>query len=126
MPNDKDRARSVTFSLYESQINNLVEYRKKHKRFKYEAALVQHIIDSFFTPNIKREFLVYVGYPIIITALMLYVAISTQALNDILAKEGYLFNELLVQTNIYYVIGFMWLGILMASVYWFFNKMKQR
>jgi hypothetical protein len=119
-----DRAISVTFSLYENQhINRIKNEVKKNKKFKTEASLIQHMVDSYFNRN-KKILRNYIFFPVIITGLMLYVALATQNLNNILIGEGYYFNELYIQMNIFYVIGFACLGITIAGFTWVYSKLK--
>ena len=118
---------NVSISLYESQINKIKNHVKKSNKFRTEASFFQHIVDEYFKKQQQsgvRTFLSYCGYPIIITAIMLYVAMSTIKLNQILVEQSFYFNDLYIQQNIYFIIGFLWLSITAASMWTYISKKK--
>lgn len=120
----KDRAETYPLSLRQSHIDKIKKLQKQQtKRFRTEASVIQHMIDSYFVKT-KNIVFNYIIYPIIITALMLYVTLSTSNLNGILIDKGFYFNELYLQYNIFLVIGIFWLNITGISFYLSYKKLK--
>lgn len=114
----EDRAIGVSVSLYQSQINMIRKFTKKSNRFKSEASVIQQAVDDFFNQGKKtlaKNFMLFMGYPLIIMTTMWYVATSTISVNNILMEQGYYLNELFIQSQIFLIIGFAWLGIFTAT-----------
>ncbi len=125
---NKGKAYQVSVSLYEDQINKIKNFVNKSNKFKTDASFFQHIVDEFFKKQQQNKtisFLSYCGYPLIIMILMLYVAISTSNLNKILMDKNIYFNELYIQQNIYFIVGFLWLSIFAGSI-WVYVSKKRR
>ena len=126
---ERGKACSVNISLYENQINKMEKLIKKSLRFRTPSALLQHMVDEYFKKvhgSKIRLFLSYCGYPLIIMATLLYIAMSTVRLNTILVRQGVYFEELYVQQQIYYILGFLWLSIFAASIWTYIVKKKQQ
>lgn len=122
-----DRALGVTISLYNSQINKIREHVKNSKKYKTEAAFFQHIVDDYFNrekKNIIKNFILYLIYPIVLSSLMLYVAITTDGINKLLAGQGYFVVELAYVANNFYLIGFGCLSLLFVSMYLLIYKLR--
>jgi len=116
---------NVTATLKQSQVDQIVEFQKKHKkRYPSNASAFQHIVDNFFKGG-KRKNITFLLYPFIIMILMLYAGISTVNLNSILIEQGLYFNELYIQQQIFYIIGFLFLSITIASFLWFFYVKRE-
>ena len=119
-----DKALSVTLSLYNSQVKKIKKTVKKSNRFNSESALVQYIIDAHFGKQVTfKDIMAYIGYPLIFVGVMLYVASSTQHINEKLLRAG-LLTDLLFQNQIFYIIGFMFLGITIAGAYLYVAKTR--
>lgn len=118
-----DKKVRVTFNIFESQLNQIRNEVKHNKNHNSEAEAIRHIIHSYFT-NRKQQIMVYFGYPAVVVALMLYVAVTTQNLHTKLLDNGYFFNDLYAQSQIFYIIGFCWIGIAIAGYYWMYMKLK--
>jgi hypothetical protein len=126
---EKGKAYNVSISLYENQINKIKKHVRKSNNFRTEAAFFQYMVDEYFKKvhgSRLRMFLSYAGYPIIITALMLYVAWVTSGLNSILVGKGFYFNELYIQQQIFFIIGFFWLSMSAASIWAYIAKRKKQ
>ena len=124
---DKDVSRSVNISLYESQINKVEQFLNHNKKFKSVSAFFQELIDDFFrTDNrsIFKDFMIYLGYPVVLMSLMLYVAAATDSVNKILINKGFFYSDLTNLSNMFYIIGFLFLGITIASVYFLWSKVQ--
>ena len=124
-----DKTVNVSVSLYNSQVDKIKKYVKHSKRFNSHAALFQHMVNNFFETDkssILKEFMVYTGYPVIIITIMLYVFITTESINMLLLDHGVYLNELLVQSRIFLVIGFAWIGLACALTYYFFSKHRSQ
>jgi len=123
-----DPAIRVSISIKESKRNQILSHVKKHN-YRSEAALWDEIINYFFNKDKKgvlKNFMVFMGYPLLIVGLMLYVSLTTQNANEILIKQGYYFNELYLANQVFYIIGFAFLGLTMPLTYLFFYKMKKK
>lgn len=136
-----DRAVGVNISLYQSQYNKVKKFAKT-KNFRSDAAAFQYILDDFFKKSRKKilkDFMVYAGYPVIFAGLMLYISLSTQKINELLVKNAVLSDvianmlsdtgilyDLMVQNQIFYIIGFAWIGIGIAGFAVFFSKYRSK
>ena len=122
----KDRAEDAHISLYvirdKSYINQLI----KNKRFKNPSDAIQFFIAYFKKHDGKmgvKDFMLYMGYPMIFTAFMLYIASTAQKVNETLL-ENLIISDLILYSQIYFVIGFAWLGILIAGFVFLIYKPK--
>jgi len=119
----KDRAEDAHLSLYTSDklyVNELV----KAKRFKNPSDCIQFLIRNFKKNDGKiglKNFMLFVGYPMIFAVVMLYVAITTQRVNESLLKH-LIISELIIYNQIYFIIGFAFLGIIIAGFVFILSK----
>jgi hypothetical protein len=101
-------------------IKNLVETNK----FKSEGEAARYIFNEHFSKFKKiKDIMVYIGYPILLSALMLYVAIATENVNKILIGKELFFAELTYLANTFHIIGFGIIGVLLLpGTYLYFKK----
>jgi hypothetical protein len=126
---EENRAYGVTISLYNNQINQIRHHVKHSKKFKTEAAFFQSMVDEYFKKDKKKvigTFLMYLGYPMVIMSLMLYVATSTDTINIKLMEKGFFFSDLTYLANTFFLIGFAFIGITLASFYVLWSKIRER
>ena len=126
---ERGKARNVSVSLYESQINKIKKHVKKSNVFTTEASLIQYIVDEYFKKvqgSRIRLFLSYCGYPMIITGMMLYISWSTSQVNAILVGQNFYFNELYILQQTFFIMGFLWLSIFASSIWFYISKRKNQ
>lgn len=124
---ERDRAVNVSVSLYLSQIEKIKKHVKHSKRFRREAEFFQFIVNDYFsrdTKKILKDFMAFIGYPIIIMTIMLYVSISTDNINKNLIGRGIYYNDLAMLANGFFIVGFAGLGLCIAGFYWFYTSVK--
>ena len=120
-----DKALSVTISLYQSQIKRIKEFVKKSSRFNTESAFMQMLVDNYFGKRVTmKDVMLFIGYPLIFVGVMMYVANITDNINRQLLDEGFIVGELIFQNQIFYIIGFMFLGIAIAGGYYYVSKTR--
>jgi hypothetical protein len=114
-----DRAIGVNISLYPKQIENVRIFSESTKCDSLSEAY-QYVIDDFFNRDrkqLKKEFMIYLFYPIIFCAFASLSAVFTSNVNRILLEKGLYFNELYILSQAFLVIGFGSISILIASIY---------
>lgn len=122
-----DRAIAVNISLYPKQIENVRIFTEATKCRSLSEAY-QYIIDDFFNKDkeqLKKQLMIYLFWPIIFCTFASFASIFTGNVNGILIKQGLYFDELYTLSQIFMVIGFGSVGILIASIYLLRNKMKE-
>ncbi|MBE3095358.1 MAG: hypothetical protein IMZ52_10040 [Actinobacteria bacterium] len=114
-----ERAIGVSISLYPKQIENVRVFSEATKANSLAEAY-QYIIDDFFNRDrkqLKKEFMVYLFYPIIFCAFASLSAVFTSNVNKILLEKGIYFNELYILSQVFLIIGFGSISVLIASIY---------
>lgn len=122
-----DKVVGTNIGLRQSQIKQIEEYLNNTKKYKSVASFFQHLVDNFFKQDKKtmaKDFMLYLGYPMIFTAVMLYVAATAQKVNETLLKNMIL-SDMIIYGQVYFVIGFAWLGILIAGFVFLMYKPKR-
>jgi len=120
-----DKALSVTVSLYKRQIAQIKQFVEKSKRFNTESAFMQMLVDNYFGKRVTlKDVMLFIGYPLIFVGVMMYVANITDGINRDLLDEGFIVGELVFQNQIFYIIGFMFLGIAIAGGYYYVSKTR--
>lgn len=118
---ENENAVNTSISLYPNQINKIRKYRKQNnKRFNSDAAVFQHIVNTFFedeNSKMKTFILLYVIYPCVLCVLSWFSFVSTSRLIDILLEKDVYFNELYLLNRIFGIISFGMVGWLGASFY---------
>lgn len=122
-----DKTTGVSITLYKSQVEQVEKFLNNSKKYKSVASFFQHLVDNFFEKDKKarvKDFMLYMGYPMIFSAVMLYIAITSQKVNETLLKN-LIISDLILYSQIYLVIGFAWLGILIAGFVFLIYKPKR-
>lgn len=102
---------------YLNKVKNLTE----EKKFKSTAEGFQYILDTFFNKSkwdTAKTAMLIIGYPAIIMIIMLYIIRNTQDVNTILL-ENKILTDLLLHSQIYSVISFGFMGIMIAGFVFF-------
>ena len=120
-----DKAVALTVSVYQSQVDKVRTFVKHSTKFKTEASFFQYMIDDFFNKKTGvKDFMLYLGYPMIFAGIMLYVAITTQNVNETLLRHD-IISDLFIYNQIYFVIGFAFIGIIIAGFALIWSKIKE-
>lgn len=122
---EEDRTTNVSISLYKSQIHKVEQFLRHTKKYKSLASFFQFLVDDYFKTSNKgllKDFMIYLGYPIILMTLMLYVAKSTDDVNQLLINKGFFYSDLTYLSNMFFIIGFLFLGITMTCAYFWYSK----
>jgi len=121
-----DKAEGSTVSFYQSHINKIDNLIKNSNKFKTRAAFLQFLVDEYFNKKTgMKDFAIFIGYPLIFTIVMLYVAVTTQSVN-LLLLDANIISDLLIYTQIYYLIGFVFLGLLFAGFIFIWHKARTK
>jgi len=121
-----DKTVGVSITLYKSQIDKVEKYLSDTKKFKSVASFFQYLVDNFFNKKTgMKDFAIFIGYPLIFTIVMLYVAVTTQSVN-LLLLDANIISDLLIYTQIYYLIGFVFLGLLFAGFIFIWHKARTK
>lgn len=122
----EDRAIGVNISLLEKgHIRRVEKYLKQSKKFRSVSAFYQYLTDDFFKRKTgAKDFMLFMGYPMIFAGIMLYVAITTQNVNEVLLQHN-IISDLFLYNQIYFVIGFAFIGIIVAGFVFIWSKAKE-
>jgi len=121
------KAEKPSYSLYPSHTEKISSYAKNNN-FRSDSAALQYIIDEFFKQKnkIMGIFMLYIGYPLIIVSLMLFVYLMTHNVNEILIGKDFYFNELYILDQVFLIMGMGALGITIPLIYIFKKKYAER
>lgn len=121
---EAERATSKIISLYPRHINAVKRFQD-FKKFKGESEAYQYIIDDFFEDKSARnDFILYFFVPLVFVILTTIVNLSTGHVYNILLKQGLFFDDLFILSQVFLIISFGSIGVLIASVYYLRCKLK--
>jgi len=130
---DKDRVVQVSIGLFKSQINKVETFLNKNKKYSSVSNFYQTLTDNFFNgeDNWKtkvKNFMAFIGWPLLLCTIMFIVARSTDNVSqELIRKEQLLIIELAELGNLFYLIGFACIGLMIFSVGILYIKMlKER
>lgn len=120
-----DKTVGISISLYKNQVSRVEKFLNQSKKFKSVASFFQYLVDDFFNKKTGvKDFMLYLGYPMIFAGIMLYVAITTQNVNETLLRHN-IISDLFIYNQIYFVIGFAFIGIIIAGFALIWSKIKE-
>ena len=124
-----DHTISFNLSINKTHFDKISKYKNdNNKRFKSNADVFRHIIDTFFedeNEKIKNYIVLHVVFPSIFCAMTWFMSWSTSKLNEILLEKGFYFNELYLTNRVFSVLSFLMLGVLVASIYLLLYKINR-
>jgi len=121
-----DKTSRVSITLRNSQVKNIEEHLNSTKKFTSVANFFQVLVDEYFNKINSigwRRVILLIVYPILIATIMLYVGITSTGVNKILWENG-ITTDLLIYTQTYYLIGFLFFAIMIAGFIFIIGRRK--
>jgi len=119
----EDKAQSVNASLYPDDLELVSDFAKKRKQNFSEA--LRFIIRSFFKQyekQMKADVFLFLVYPAVLCIIMLWGAITTENMMDILILKEFYFDELYILNRTFNIMGFGTLSWFIANMYILYRK----
>ena len=111
--------------LKKRHVDRVEKFLKQSKKFRSVSAFYQYLTEEFFNKKTgAKDFMLFMGYPMIFAGIMLYVAITTQNVNEVLLQHN-IVSDLFLYNQIYFVIGFAFIGIIIAGFVFIWSKAKE-
>ena len=115
---EEDTLETISATLFKSQITALEKIlRHNKKRYGSASGLLRHAVDFFLNSRKLtkfdkiKEFMLFLGYPVIIMSILLYITRSMNNIEIILSKNELFLAELSYLNNIITILGFATLSI---------------